>query len=176
MLGRLVERGAVVAEGSGKRRLYASAERLFSIYYKLRRERDEAAVVHGVIRYLALFYTREEMAEKLRSVHTDARSSPTILEGLARAAAEQPEMKSMFSEGDGGLRQRILDRAAAIQDQELRHRMEETLAAFEAQAFEQVIELANQVLVSERGTTTELGSPAAAAVLIAQGIGPSENG
>ena len=166
MLGRLVERGAVVAEGSGKRRLYASAERLFSIYYKLRRDRDEAAVVHGVIRYLALFYTREEMAEKLRSVHTDARSSPTILEGLARAVAEEPGMERMFSEGDGGLRQRILDRAAAIQDQEPRHRMEETLAAFEAQAFEQVIELANQVLVSERGTTTELGSPAAAAVLM----------
>ena len=37
LLGRLVERGAVIAEGSGKKRRYAAAERLYSIYYKLRR-------------------------------------------------------------------------------------------------------------------------------------------
>ena len=48
LLGRLVERGAVVVEGSGRKRMYAAAERLYSIYYKLRRERDEAAVVRNL--------------------------------------------------------------------------------------------------------------------------------
>ena len=176
MLGRLVERGAVVAEGRGKRRLYASAERLFSIYYKLRRERDEAAVVHGVIRYLALFYSRDEMSEKLCGVLTDARNSPVILEGLARAVAEQPGMESLFSRGDAGLRQRILDRVAAIHKQELRHKMEAILAAFNEQSFERVIALANQVLVSERGTTTELESPAAVGALMLKGLAHDEMG
>ena len=45
MLGRLIDRGAVTRSGEGRRRLYAAAEPLYSIYYKLRRERDEAAVV-----------------------------------------------------------------------------------------------------------------------------------
>ena len=42
MLGRLVERGPVVRQGRGRKRLYAAAEPLYSMYYKLRRERDEA--------------------------------------------------------------------------------------------------------------------------------------
>ena len=38
MLGRLADRGAVIWKGSGKKRHYVAAERLYSIYYKLRRE------------------------------------------------------------------------------------------------------------------------------------------
>ena len=53
MLGRLADRGAVIAEGTGRKRRYAAAERLYSIYYKLRRERDEAAVVQNLIRFMA---------------------------------------------------------------------------------------------------------------------------
>lgn len=179
MLGRLVGRGAVVAEGSGKRRVYASAERLFSIYYKLRRERDEAAVVHGVIRYLALFYSRDEMAERLRSALTDARDSPTILEGLARAIAEQPGMESMFSAEDAVLRQRILDRAAAIQDREVRQGIEQILAAFDAGEFEQVVALVDRAFGSDRTKSTESWSSPAAAVLMLkalahQGMGDEE--
>lgn len=176
LLGRLTERGAVVVEGSGKHRLYGCAERLFSIYYKLRRERDEAAVVHGVIRYLALFYSRAEMAEKLRRVLPDARNSPVILEGLARAVADQPGMESMFSGGDAVLRQRILDRAAAIQDQELTHKVEKALAAFNERDFGQVIELATQVLDSERATTTQLGMQTTAKALMLKALAHQELG
>lgn len=60
LLGRLVNRGAVVVEGSGKKRLYAAAERLYSIYYKLRRERDEAAVVRNLIHFMTAFYEAVE--------------------------------------------------------------------------------------------------------------------
>ena len=176
MLGRLVERGAVVAEGSGKRRFYASAERLFSIYYKLRRERDEAAVVHGVIRYLGLFYGRAEMAEKLRGALIDAKNSPAILEGLARAVAEQPGMESILSGEDAALRRRLLNRAAAIQDQERNDRLKEIGTAFQERAFEQVIELADQVLGSDREPTTEPGSLAAAVALTLKGVAHEQMG
>ena len=63
MLGRLADRGAVISKGSGKKRQYVAAERLYSIYYKLRRERDEAAVVQNLIRFMVAFYSEAELAE-----------------------------------------------------------------------------------------------------------------
>ena len=62
MLGRLADRGAVIAEGTGRKRRYAAAERLYSIYYKLRRERDEAAVVQSLIHFMAAIYSKAELA------------------------------------------------------------------------------------------------------------------
>ena len=62
MLGRLADRGAVIAEGTGRKRRYAAAERLYSIYYKLRRERDEAAVVQNLIHFMAAIYSKAELA------------------------------------------------------------------------------------------------------------------
>ena len=58
MLGRLVDRGVVMPDRSisTKKRLYSAAEPLYSIYYKLRRERDEAAVVESLIRFMVAFY------------------------------------------------------------------------------------------------------------------------
>ena len=58
MLGRLVDRGTVTPSRwtGSRKRLYSAAEPLYSIYYKLRRERDEAAVVESLIRFMASFY------------------------------------------------------------------------------------------------------------------------
>ena len=63
MLGRLAYRGAVIFEGTGRKRLYVAAERLYSIYYKIRRERDEVAVVANLIHFMAVFYSKEELVE-----------------------------------------------------------------------------------------------------------------
>ena len=97
MLGRLVERGAIIAEGSGRKRLYAAAERLYSIYYKLRRERDEAAVVENLIRFMVVFYNEEERAEMFPKLIQEAAESAVIREGLDRAAARIPEFESLYS-------------------------------------------------------------------------------
>lgn len=83
MLGRLVNRGAVTIEGSGRKRRYAAAERLYSIYYKLRRQRDDAAVVRNLICFMAAFYrepeaTRGDHAAAMKSFHSlYARFTPT---------------------------------------------------------------------------------------------------
>ncbi|MCY4544914.1 MAG: ATP-binding protein [Gemmatimonadetes bacterium] len=69
LLGRLVDRGAVIVHGTGRKQEYVTAERLFSIYYKMRRERDEAAVVRNLIQFMRVFYNEdelEEMSEVLR--------------------------------------------------------------------------------------------------------------
>ncbi len=63
LLGRLVDRGAVSVQGTGRKCEYAAAERLFSIYYKMRRERDEAAVVRNLIQFMKVFYSEDELEE-----------------------------------------------------------------------------------------------------------------
>ena len=96
MLGRLVDRGAVIVEGSGKKRLYA-AERLYSIYYKLRRERDEAAVIKSFINFMVMFYSRSELAEMSGMLMAEAAQSKAIREGIEQARAELPQLESFFS-------------------------------------------------------------------------------
>ena len=92
LLGRLVNRGAVVVEGSGKKCLYAAAERLYSIYYKLRRERDEAVVVQNLILFLVAFYTEDEMTGMFVQLNSEAMQSSTIREGIDRAVAINPKI------------------------------------------------------------------------------------
>ena len=63
LLGRLVDRGAVSVQGTGRKREYVTAERLFSIYYKMRRERDEMAIVSNLIQFMRVFYSEDELEE-----------------------------------------------------------------------------------------------------------------
>ena len=98
MLGRLVNRGAVIVDGSGKKRLYSAVERLYSIYYKLRRERDEAAVVQNLIRFIVTFYSETEQTEIFHSLIREVTESVAIHEGFRRAASELPHLKNLYSE------------------------------------------------------------------------------
>ena len=85
LIGRLVKRGAVLVEGTGRKRKYVAAERLYSIYYKLRRERDEAELVRNLIRFMAVFYRGAELAEMAGALRIEAAKSSAIREGLERA-------------------------------------------------------------------------------------------
>ncbi len=96
LLGRLVDRGMVTVERIGKKRLYVAAERLYSIYYKLRRERDEAAVVSSLIHFMAVFYSPKEMAERLDRLIAEAKRFPGIRTGIERAIAEAPDIAQLF--------------------------------------------------------------------------------
>ena len=88
LLGRLTDRGLLLSEKDGKKRTYAPAERLFCIYYKLRRERDEAAVVRQLIRFMTSFYAEEELAGLARTMLGDASREPTAARWLGRAMQE----------------------------------------------------------------------------------------
>ena len=79
MLGRLVKRHAVRARGSGRRRLYEVAEPLYSIYYHLRRRRDEAVVVQNLLRFMTVFYPQNEIYDLFGSLKIEALESPSIL-------------------------------------------------------------------------------------------------
>ena len=98
MLGRLVERGVVTPApaSNGKRRVYAAAERLYGIYYKLRRERDEAAIVQHLIHFMAVFYRDDELVEISRKLRLEAMDSVAIREGIQRAITEEPQLADVF--------------------------------------------------------------------------------
>lgn len=96
MLGRLVNRGAVLMEVHGNRRLYTATERLYSIYYKFRRERDEAAVVRNLIHFMNVFYSDAELAGMSSDLIAEASGSSPIREGIQRAADELPQLRSVF--------------------------------------------------------------------------------
>ena len=46
-------------------------ERLYGIYYKLRRERDEAAIVRNLIHFMAVFYSKPELSEMSERLSDD---------------------------------------------------------------------------------------------------------
>ena len=92
MLGRLVERGAVLVDGTGRKRLYTAVERLYSIYYKLRRERNEASIVQGLLHFMAVFYSADEMAKLFGALELEALDSPAILAGIERVQSEIPQL------------------------------------------------------------------------------------
>ena len=87
LIARLVDRGAVLAEGTGRKRKYAAAERLYSIYYKLRRERDEAGLVRNLIQFMTVFYRNDELAEMVGTWRVEAAQSPASRDGIERAPA-----------------------------------------------------------------------------------------
>ena len=61
-LARLIERGAVeVAGGTARRKLYYVAERLYNIYYLLRRSRGPVPLIEALIRFMEGYYSPEEL-------------------------------------------------------------------------------------------------------------------
>ncbi len=97
LLGRLIDRDMVKCHGTGRKRLYSAAERLYSIYYKIRRERGEAAIVHYLIRFMAVFYTKQELVTMADTFRIEAAGFPIIKEGLDRARAEIPHFDYLYN-------------------------------------------------------------------------------
>lgn len=95
MLGRLVERGAVtiVTDSKGGKRLYAAAERLYSIYYKLRREGDEASVVEALVHFMVVFYDVGEVHRVSDLLMQEALESSAIQLGIDRALVSRLLLK-----------------------------------------------------------------------------------
>lgn len=118
MLGRLRKRGAVITQRAGKKRRHALAERLFCIYYKLRRERNEAGVVHNLIRYMASFYRPDEWTDRFSDLLMEARSVPGIREGLARVLVERPELAAVFRDEHHEIPREVRRLAESLQDEQ----------------------------------------------------------
>ncbi len=134
MISRLVNRGVVEVEGTGRKRLYKAAERLHSIYYKLRHERDEAAVVESLIFFMAVYYREAEWKKMFYSLVLEAAESKGIREGFGRVLAAQPHIEGIWS-----IIQKIKDTAGQL---------EEIKTALEERKFKKVIEISESIYSS----------------------------
>ena len=156
LLGRLVARGAVLADGSGRKRKYAAAERLYSIYYKLRRERDEATGVRNLIRFMAVFYAESELDDWFRAMTVEGAQWPAIRDGLMPAVGESPKISRIVSDEKWPELGKISKRSAAIDHAHGRRFLDEITAALGKNAFERVIEIADGFLSSERSGLSQV--------------------
>ena len=161
MLGRLVDRGVVIPKESGKKRLYVAAERLYSIYYKLRRERDEAAVVRNLIHFMAAFYSEAELFDMSDRLSLEAAESPIIREGIERAITELPPVDDSFS-STAWLFKQISSQATAKYHREIERQID---AALKEKAFQRVIEIADQAFASQGADSSQMSESPGAVVL-----------
>ena len=71
-LTRLMERGVVQVEGgTARRKEYYLAERLYNIYYLLRRRRGEASLVRALIRFMQACYAPSELEAVIAQMRRD---------------------------------------------------------------------------------------------------------
>ena len=155
LLKRLVDRGAVVVEGSGRKRLYAAAERLYSIYYKLRRKRDEAAVVRSLIDFMVVFYSKDELTDMFRLFRAEAAQWPAIREGIERAMAESPQIRET-------LQAETLETTLSEITEWLRDAIKNATSEDD---FKKIIEAADRFLGSESANSSPLSDSSVATTL-----------
>ena len=81
-LKRLVDRGAVSMEDTAKRRrTYYVAERMYNIYYLLRRPGAESHMVETLVRFMGSYYSPDEMVHIGIGLAEDlARDDPRLME------------------------------------------------------------------------------------------------
>ena len=89
-LTRLVERGIVeVAGGTARRKQYYLIERMYNIYYLLRRSRGPQRLVESLIRFMESFYSPLALRDIGRSIARDALHVHGDMRALYEIALEQ---------------------------------------------------------------------------------------
>ena len=146
MLARLTKRGALLVDAATgpRKRLYAASEPLYSICYKLRRERDEAAVVERLIRFMVTFYDPSVVFQVFDRLPAEAGDSAAMHSGISRALAARPRGDSSSREGWGQLED-ATNRTTDYRRLDARQRLnEEAGAALRDGAWKRVLELVQQ--------------------------------
>ena len=89
-LTRLTERGAVlVAGGTARRKQYYLTERLYNIYYLLRRHHGPDRLIEALIRFMASYYSPPELKEIGARIFREMKHLDAATQSLHRAALAQ---------------------------------------------------------------------------------------
>ena len=90
LLGRLVQRGAVVRSGGTRhRREYYLAERMYNIYYLLRTSRGADSVVEALVRFMASYYSSAELVGIRERISLEAMSADAVTRALMQSALDR---------------------------------------------------------------------------------------
>ena len=166
MLGRLIDRGAVIAEGRGRKRLYAPAEPLYCIYYKLRRERGEAAVVENLIQFMVTFYGIHELDWIRDQLYSEAIRSKVFHAGLGRALAVMQPVEDVESRTKWDIVRDAADKVSTYRQGLAERQIEvDIIAAFQERDWRKAIEIVNEVFKSRNGVSLHMSEAFIARVL-----------
>ena len=141
MLGRLVDRGAVLAEGSRRKRLYSAAEGLYCFYYKLRREREHAFVVRSLVLFMSACFAEKDLRQILAASQVNA--SGVVREGVRLAVAVEPRLAGLIFDD----RRAAPDGRAGVDEHG--DPFARVAAAFENKDYARVVKLADMTLQTE---------------------------
>ena len=82
MLGRLAQRGSVAIEGgTARRKEYYLTERLYNIYYLLRRGGGEDRLVQALIDFMICLYSPSELLNFTKGLYEASQTSDVLLQG-----------------------------------------------------------------------------------------------
>ena len=86
-LTRLIERGVVqVSGGTARRKQYYLTERLYNIYYLLRRSRGQDSLIQALIQFMESYYSGTELKDIGAHIAREAGSFGGEMQSLARIA------------------------------------------------------------------------------------------
>ena len=89
LLKRLVQRGAIaIEEGNARRRQYYLTERLYNIYYLLRRGGAEACLVRDLIEFMVCLYSPSELGNILESFSHNSCDADVLFAHIAAQLQE----------------------------------------------------------------------------------------
>ena len=87
---RLIERGVVqVSGGTARRKQYYLTERLYNIYYLLRRSRGQDSLIQALIQFMESYYSGAELKDIGVHIAREAGSLDREMKSLARIALAQ---------------------------------------------------------------------------------------
>ena len=143
MLGRLLNRGAIAFSGTGKKRIYSAVERLYCIYYKLRREKGSAQIAHVLIPFMRLVFSEREQREIPGAVNSKLLKNRASLQYLKFAIADEPKLANLLPNGSSAKEDSL---SSFDEPNEKGIFLDRISECFEDRDFEQVINLAEQTL------------------------------
>ena len=89
-LTRLIERGVVqVMGGTARRKQYYLTERLYNIYYLLRRSRGQDSLIKALIQFMESYYSGTELRDIGAHIAREAGNFGGEMQSLARIALAQ---------------------------------------------------------------------------------------
>ena len=105
LLTRLMERGAVaVVGGTPRRRQYYLTERLYNIYYLLRRDSGSSQAVEALIDFMACFYSPSELWEIVAEIYRESRFPATdVQEPVAQVLINKAKLLAEIGNEDGAI-------------------------------------------------------------------------
>ena len=173
-LTRLTERGVVKVTGGGARRKqYYLAERLYNIYYLLRRNRGPHSQIEALIHFMESFYSQSEMRDIGRQIARETASLDPEMQSfhwtaLARLverpvlASHREELLALVQDHSAELvaAKSLIDRAAELGDQDRPEEeltlLNEVVHRFRGSRTPALLQLVARALVAKGSTLTQM--------------------